>query len=135
MREVPTYIKNFQRVVDTYGYWPSFHDSPVLKFAVDSDTIQLEVKAWEMTSEVDAKGYFVLTKKHNIGFIFTGLVSTELDAFIPENILYDLGFTPLDEHNSQGYFNIELDSAMGSDLCGRFSATVGEVTHVTPSED
>lgn len=133
MQRVPRYLKGFQTIIDAYGYWPTFHDSPVFLFQADSDIIILEVEAWEMTSEVDDRGYFVLTKQHEIGFRFSDIMASELTDFIPENILSELVFSTEEEYLMQGFFSVELDSAMGSDLCGRFQAKSGEVTFIRPS--
>jgi hypothetical protein len=133
MREAPNYISGFERVVEIYGCWPSFHDSPVLIFTQTSEFIELQLEAWEMTSELDAHGYFVLTKKHEIGFRFSGISSTELDSFIPENILFEMAFSSVADYQSTGQFHVNLDSAMGGDLCGRFTATVGEITFIRTS--
>jgi len=63
MIRTPTSIRDFERVVDAYGYWPSFPDSPVLRFRQDNDSIELEVEAWEMTSETDDESYYKLIRK------------------------------------------------------------------------
>lgn len=134
MPTVPTYLRNYQAVIDAFGYWPDFHDSPVLSFRADAESIILEVEAWEMTDEVDAQGYFKLTKRHDVGFEFQDIVSTDLDEFIPENILFELGLSSDEERQEQGFFTVVLDSAMGSDLCGEFRARSGFVSFVRPSE-
>ena len=134
MPSVPTYLRNHQAVIDAFGYWPDFHDSPVLSFRVDGDSIILEVEVWEMTDEVDAQGYFKLTQRHNVGFEFQDIVSTDLEQFMPENILFELGFSPDEERLEQGFFSVVLDSAMGSDLCGEFRSRAGVVSFVRPSE-
>ena len=133
MRESPNYISRFEKVFEAYGYWPSFHDSPVLAFTRTSEFVELQVEAWEMTSEVDSRGYFVLTKRHEIGFRFAGIGFAELDDFIPNNILFELAFSPVAHYQSTGQFQVDLDSAMGGDLCGRFTASSGEVTFIRPS--
>jgi len=130
VRPVPTYLRNHQKVIDAFGYWPTFHDSPVIRFHRQPDLIELEIEAWEMTSEVDANGYFKLTKRHEIGFAFRGIVATELEQFIPQNILFELLFSPEEEHALNGHFTVELDSAMGCDLCGRFCTKEGEITFI-----
>ena len=132
MIETPTYLRDFKRVVDAYGYWPDFHDSPVLRFKYENGSIELEVKAWEMTSEKDDDGYFKLIKKHRIRFRFSGIISTDLGNFTPENILFKLGFSSSANRDSNGQFSVDLESAMGSDLSGSFSAKFGEVTEVAP---
>ncbi|MBK1790201.1 Imm50 family immunity protein [Persicirhabdus sediminis] len=131
---IPTYLQNFQSVIDAFGYWPDFHDSPVRHFRVGDDLIKLEVEAWEMTDEVDDQGYFKLIKRHTVGFEFTDIVSTDLEQFIPENILFELGFSTEEERQGQGFFGVTLDSAMGSDLCGAFRAKAGSVSFVRSSE-
>lgn len=132
----PTYLDNFERVIDAYGYWPSFHDSPVLRFQVghlsNPDVVELELEAWEMTSAVDDAGYFILTRRHHIGFLFSGLISTDLTHFIPDNILSALTFSSADDRQAQGWFAVELESAVGSEFCGRFAARWGAVTFVRP---
>ena len=53
-------------VTDWFGYWPSLHDSEVLSAdfqrAIGGSGPELRVKvhAFEMTSEVNEKGYFKL---------------------------------------------------------------------------
>jgi len=61
---------------------PTFHDSPVLAFTraePPKDTIALEVQAWEMTDEADARGYFVTLKHHLVHFAFSDIVKTDLE--------------------------------------------------------
>jgi len=134
MPSVPTYLRNYKAVIDAFGYWPDFHDSPVLSFRADTESIVLEVEAWEMTNEVDAQGYFKLTKRHAVGLEFQDIVSTDLEQFIPENILFEIGLSSDEERQEQGFFTVVLDSAMGSDLCGEFRARSGFVSFVRPSE-
>ena len=87
-----------------------------------------------MTDEVDDQGYFKLIKRHTVGFEFTDIVSTDLEQFIPENILFELEFSTEEERQGQGFFRVALDSAMGSDLCGAFRARAGSVSFVRTSE-
>lgn len=135
MIEVPRYIHNHEAVVSAFGYWPSFHDAPVLAFEHAADEITLSLHAWQMTSEVDAKGYFVRHKHHIVRFAFCGLARTDLAPFIPENILFALGFSPSSGFEATGQFTVTLDSAIGGDLCGSFTATSGEVTAVLPCDE
>lgn len=134
-REVPSYLAGHASVVAAFGYWPSFHDAPVLHFNQTSAFIELSIETWEMSSEVDPHGYFVLTKRHQIGFRFSEIVTTELSAFIPENILSELSFSSLADFDANGQFLVKLDSAMGSDLEGAFTAKNGEVTFVRPCQE
>jgi len=50
------------------------------------------------------------------------------------NILFGLGFPSAEEFASAGKFSVKLDSAMGGDLCGSFSARSGEVLEIVPCD-
>ena len=134
MIEVPRYIRNHEAVVSAFGYWPSFHDAPILAFKRTTDRITLALHAWEMTSQVDASGYFVRQKHHIVRFTFCGITQVDLAQFIPENILFALLFSPSSVFEATGQFTVDLDSAMGGDLCGSFAATSGEVMAVLPCD-
>ncbi len=135
MLTIPTYLKDHQAVIDAFGYWPSFHDAPVRDWRLSADSAFLELETWEMTSEVDDKGYFVLTKRHFIGFEFADFVTTDFRSFGSDNILFELGFSSAEDFKSTGSFSVELDSAMGSDRCGSFRARSGAVQFVRPVEE
>lgn len=135
MREVPRYLHNHEAVVSAFGYWPSFHDPPVLAFEQTADSVTLALHAWDMTSQVDAEGFFILQKHHRVHFIFRDVTEADVAAFISPNILSDLGFSPLAEFEAAGWFTVVLDSAMGGDLCGSFSARSGEVAAVIPCDE
>lgn len=130
MIQDPTYLANRQAVIDAYGYWPDFHDSPVLRFVEGEETIEMELEAWEMTPETDERGYIKLIKNHVIGFRFSGIVSKNLDSFARDSCLFVLGFSSPGDCAAAGCFTVELDSAMGSELCGSFCAREGEVLFV-----
>ncbi|MHA3770459.1 hypothetical protein ACXR0O_02855 [Verrucomicrobiota bacterium sgz303538] len=134
MPEAPRYIRNYEAVVSAFGRWPSFHDSPVLAFKHVDDHIALTVHVWEITSQVDERGYFVSDKHHIVRFAFHGVTRTDLEQFIPQNILFALEFSLCSEFDATGQFTVGLDSAMGGDLCGSFTATFGEVTDVVPCD-
>ncbi len=132
MNETPRYIRNYEAVVSAFGYWPSFHDAPVLAFEHKTDSITLALHAWEMTSQTDDRGYFILHKHHIVRFAFGGVTHTDLAQFIPGNILFELVCSSCSEFETAGHFTVRLHSAMGSDLSGSFTATVGAVTAVLP---
>ena len=134
MKDAPHYLRNHEAVVSAFGYWPSFHDAPVLGFEHVGDRVTLALHAWEMTSRVDAAGYFVLEKHHVVRFAFHGVTEADLTGFIPANILFALRFSPASEFDATGRFTVELDSALGGDLSGSFAASSGEVAAVLPCD-
>ncbi len=71
------------------GRMPSFHDAEVLSLALDRDTASavLKVHAFEMTSEVDARGYFICKRHVVVFFKLLWISSMELDGFNHQNAL------------------------------------------------
>lgn len=135
---VPSYLRNGQAVVDAFGYWPSFHDAPVRDFRYESagvGIIRFTLHGWEMAPEVDERGYFKLVKHHLVEFEFQEVSDPDLDQFTSmSNVLLGLWFSAPEEFETAGRFKVELDSAMGGDLCGSFSARSGEVVAVVPCD-
>jgi hypothetical protein len=126
----PTFLGNYQTLIDHFGYWPSFHDAKVKAYTaptVDRATLDLTLHTWEMTSELDARGYYVLRKHVLVGFRFAGVHDASLERFGSGNILFGMNITRVDDADS---FHVELDSVM--DMSGDFSATAGEVLSVVP---
>ena len=80
--EAPTFLRNYQALLDHFGYWPSFHDANVMSYTGPSSerqTVELALHTWEMTSEVDAKGYCVLQKHVLVTFGFAGVHDPSLE--------------------------------------------------------
>jgi hypothetical protein len=131
----PTYLRNSDWVVTAFGYWPAFHDSQVSDFRYTQDgsgSIEFVVHGWEMTRDVDDRGYFRLIKHHLVRFRFQDIADAALEAFGVANVLFQLDFSRADEMSRDGLFTVTLDSAMGSDRGGHFRARIGEVLEVMP---
>ena len=128
--EVPSFLGNHQALIDHFGYWPSFHDANVLSYTAptaERQTVDLTLHTWEMTSEVDAKGYFVLQKHVLVAFHFAGVHDVSLQRFDSGNILFGMDIT---RDGAASSFHVELDSVM--DMSGSFAATSGEIVSVLP---
>ena len=128
--DVPTYILNHKAVVDLYGGWPSFHDAEVSVYVAptpESQSLGFTLHTWQMTDEVDAKGYLVLRKHALVSFRFVGIHDLKMDSFASKNILFGMEFFPGSDSSS---FRVVLDSVM--DMSGSFSARKGEVVSVIP---
>lgn len=128
MTVTPTYIAHHENVLEAFGYWPSFHDAPVLRVKQVDQQVELIVQTWEITPELDDRGCFVLTKHHEIGFRFEGVVSCRLETL--GNILMSLKFTPPSATVDRGVFEVQIESVMGAEFDGHVVACSGEVTHV-----
>lgn len=130
MQKIPSYVSNYKAVVDFYGFWPWFHDANVPVYEAhdaQSDTLRFTLHTWQMTNEVDAKGFFVLKNHALVSFRFKGIYNVEMDNFRSGNILSALQFFPSKDLSS---FKVELDSVM--DMSGSFFASSGEVVSIVP---
>lgn len=136
MTSVPSYVRNTQAVLEAFGYWPSFHDAPVVDFRYKPEgAVDFILHGWEMTADVDERGYFKLIKHHLVEFAFQEVSDADLERFTSMgNILFGLEFSTPEEFAAAGRFRVLLDSAMGGDLCGSFCARSGEVLAVIPCD-
>jgi hypothetical protein len=138
MNEVPTYLSNHESVTEAFGYWPTFHDSRVVSFQYergDNGVVLFAVHAFEMTPDVDVRGYFKLIKHHLVKFKCCSTCEADLDQFMPANILLSLQFSSVREFCSTGKFSVILDSAMGGELSGSFCAKSGTILEVAPCDE
>ena len=109
------FIENHQLLINAFGYWPDFHDSPIVRSALDGSSLELDLKVWEMTSQVDADGYFVLSKHHLVTFRIKGITESENPiSFSDQNGLFSLQFSQL----ASGTINVGFDSFMGPEFDG-----------------
>ncbi len=73
---------------------------------MEEDSIFLEVEVWEMSDGTDTQGFLKLTKRHIVEFEFHDIVSTDLEQFTPENILFELEFSSNQQRQEQGFFKV-----------------------------
>lgn len=70
---------------------PSFHDATLRELELRQGAPgRLVAHAFQMTSEVDARGYFVLTKHVEVTFTIFELIEVELFEFTEAGILFAL---------------------------------------------
>lgn len=126
MDEVPD-IPGADDVVKWFGYWPTFHDAQILSITLNrSGESQVVIHAFERTSEVDPRGYYVLAKHTIVTFTLEGfplneegITKTRIDFFNHQNVLGSASI----EKISNGYLLV-LDGIFGVDgsiACERIS--------------
>ena len=93
------------------GRVPSFHDAEVLALALDREKTccSIRVHTFEMTPEVDAKGFFVLRNHVVVSFRLHGVVNLELNDFNEQNAIFGLS---LSRTADRGY-RLELEPCHG----------------------
>ncbi|UOQ74161.1 Imm50 family immunity protein [Hymenobacter cellulosilyticus] len=98
-----------------FGYWPTFHDAEITKAAFEANpghwpSVRFTIAAFEMTAEVDAKGYYQQAKHCTIELLFEGVREIEFEGFSHQNVILSLEF---EQNESQ--IHCTLDSSAGLD--------------------
>ena len=134
-------VEGAEQVERVFGYWPSFHDAEVLDItlsrescgAVRGPTVHFSVHAFEMTDEVDARGYFVLRKHVLVTFALYSVEVLQLDGFNLQSVLFGLHFSrPAEPVEPDLTVQVDLESSYG--VAARFQCSRAEVVSVEPHE-
>ncbi len=69
----------------------------------------LRVHTWEMTKEIDEKGYYVLTKHVVVEFLFETVSGLSLNGFNHQNVIFGVGIEKTDSG-----FRLTFDECYGA---------------------
>jgi hypothetical protein len=130
----PTYLPGYEAVVAAFGYWPSFHDAPLLSLEQSDTSLDMLIHADEMTREVDEHGFFGSIKHYLVRFRFSDVRDFALRQFDVPNTLFEIVFSDPAEFSSTGRFTVTLQSVMGGGCDATFTAASGEVSSVMPCD-
>lgn len=103
-------IPGGKSLLEWFGRIPRFHDAKLLEISFPGRAAGLmRIHAWNMTDQVDAKGYFLLDK-HAIVTLVLGEVSAIscTDFEMVPGIIFDLEIAKMEEN-----FRIEWDASYG----------------------
>ena len=102
MKDIEARIEGSEKLTGIFGYWPSFHDAEVIELsfwrgAVNPEAgrytfpvLTVKLHLWEMTRDLDAKGYFVLVK-HTLATIrFHDVLESKIEGFNHQNAILGL---------------------------------------------
>lgn len=97
-------------IAEWFGKWPSFHDAEIVEVHLYRERRRMDLKlyAFEMTSEVDERGYYKLAKRCFIDFCFEGIDELELSDFNQQNVIGGLSL----EENGGGV-KVVIDPIFG----------------------
>ena len=70
-------VPGVESVISWFGYWPGFHDSKIIDLRLGPDSV-LRLRAFEMTDELDAAGFYKLQKHCTVSFWFADDVEFSL---------------------------------------------------------
>jgi hypothetical protein len=110
-------IDNAELVENIFGGWPSFHDAEIHSALITRDCdfgpqVDVTIHHWEMTSEVDSKGYYVLRHHTLTTLRFSGVGDLLLAGFNNQNVLWELEISEL-EPGSDFRFSVSMPTSYG----------------------
>jgi hypothetical protein len=112
-------FENSALLESIFGGWPSFHDAEVLRVVLDRSgdegpTLEAAIHVFEMTSDVDPKGFYVLKNHTEVTLRFTSVALTRLQWFNHQNSLSSLAITGIDPKEHDGRrLRVEMSSSYG----------------------
>lgn len=140
----PKHLQGADRIVNAFGYWPSFHDANLRDVHHDeagSGMVTFILQAFEITNEtyeaVNPRGevcrYFRLTKHHDVRFRFDDVTVVSIPTQGDTLDILQIS----DERDADGRFLVLLDSVIGcpyEGFGGSFRARSGLVVDIVPTE-
>lgn len=126
MTNIESSIAGSQKITTIFGYWPSFHDAEILelhflrgnvkpeKKIYDFPCLTLKIHLWELTKEVNAKGFLVL-RYHTLAMLrFTDVFEFQMQGFNHQNAIMSLSIRCETRSNGPSpYFVVGIDPAFG----------------------
>src|SRR2546430_2010308 len=110
-------IRGEEKLKAIFGAWPSFHDAEVWSLAYervpDGFSVAAVIHAFQMTSEVDARGYYVLKNHAKVRIRFDRCSDVALDGFNHQNVLFGLDITEPEQATPDSFFHVRFDTSYG----------------------
>jgi hypothetical protein len=100
-------IANSRALIEAMGRWPSFHDAKLLRASRAGADCQVAVHVFEMTSEVDTEGYFVLINHHLVTLDMLDVISGDLPDDYDGDIL-----DAIEARRCEGGVAVEFESVI-----------------------
>jgi hypothetical protein len=87
-------IRGADALIEWFGDWPSFQDAEVLSIELNrTGTSRMRIHTWEMSREVDGKGFHVPQKSVVVTFLMDDLNQVRVEGFNHQNVLMGLAVT------------------------------------------
>ena len=135
----PEGITGAEKLTDIFGYWPSFHDAEVLWIRLDrlpyteqyGPVLEAVIHAFEITSEVDPDGFYVVRHHVRVHLRFEGVTELQLEGFNNQNALMGLGVKNICDRQMENIrWEVQFDSSWG--VTASFRCYSAEIVGVTP---
>jgi hypothetical protein len=126
MANIESLIAGSEKLTKIFGYWPSFHDAEVHELHFLRGNIQpekgvygfpfltLKIHVWELTKDVDSKGYLIL-RHHTLATLrFRDVADFQMQGFNHQNAMMELALASQEpKEGPLPYFSVELVPAFG----------------------
>ena len=112
-------IKGAELIERIFGGWPSFHDAEIHRVVLTRDCepprprMDVTIHHWEMTSEVDSAGYYVLRNNTLSTLRFSGVTELALADFNHQNVLWELEISEFDATDSGLRYAVSMPTSFG----------------------
>ncbi len=131
-------IQNSPSLTYIFGRWPSFHDAEVLHIRLDrgelksfTPYLQATVHVFEMTSQIDEQGRYVLKNHVAVTFRFNEIYELKLEDFNHQNVLQGLSIVDVsDKQLERIKFEVSFDGIFG--LSAKFQCNSVHIESVEP---
>lgn len=142
MKIVPPKISGVEKVLNIFGYWPSFHDAEIKWLRLDRTApngaigpmLEIGLHCFEMTSEVAPSGHYVLQKHTLLHFRFLEVTDLRIEDFNRQNSVF--GLEIVDESGpgwESPFFSITIDPSFG--IGGSFHSACPEIVSAIPCDE
>jgi len=142
--ETVAYIAGTEKVIEAFGYWPTFHDAEVISFSAERGLpfkrghtqarLAVHVRHYETVGEGTAGYEQVLRKSLLVQFVFQGACDFELSEFNHQNVIDSITVSPI-ENNEAAMLQVEVESIYGfGGFLRCVSASVEEVKELLNAE-
>jgi hypothetical protein len=132
-------IQNAELIERIFGRWPSFHDAEIHSILLTRDCkprpqMDVTIHHWQMTSEVDANGYYVLRNQTLSTLRFSGVTDLVLADFNHQNVLLELEISELAESSSGSRFSVSMPTSFGCEASFKCKeiCVLSAVPHIEP---
>lgn len=131
-------VRNATLLEEVFGTWPSFHDAEVLSVQLDrtgeqAPILETLIHVFEMTTDVDSSGRYVLKNNTMVRFRFTRIALEMLRWFNRQNVLWDPVIERMESPSPEGQeLEIQFSSSYGLEAV--FQCQAAEIVSVTPYE-
>jgi immunity protein 50 of polymorphic toxin system len=138
-------VEASERLTSIFGCWPSFHDAEVIEFNLwrgdfDADaqryvfpTLTTKIHLWELTSDLDARGYYILRHQTLVTLRFHDISELHMQGFNHQNAIFGLSITSAPVDGFPQRMHLEFEPVFG--VTATFYCLRVEVLEAQPLPD